>query len=140
MQGYERVREPAPEIVTHEYLSQRQKAGWRLVMLEWERPVESAGTGKQIDVPYGWKVAGDCLHLEEDAGEQRTLLTMMELIVEDVPLSAVAETLNRKGFRTRTGQPWSPVAVFNLLPRLVELGPRILASDSWALRKQAVGG
>ena len=42
----------------------------------------------------GWKLA-------EDPTEQQILVLMMELIVQDQPLSRVAEELNRKGSRRR---------------------------------------
>jgi hypothetical protein len=64
------------------------------------------------------------------------LLSMMELIIQDISLSKVAEELNRKGFRTRRGAEWGPVAVFNMLPRLIELTPRIFASEEWVERRK----
>ncbi|MFY9803789.1 MAG: hypothetical protein WAK30_11700, partial [Candidatus Acidiferrales bacterium] len=36
------------------------------------------------------------------------LLSMMELIIQDISISKVAEELNRKGFRTRKGAEWGP--------------------------------
>jgi hypothetical protein len=52
----------------------------------------------------------------------------------------VAEELNRRGFRTRAGGDWSPVAVFNLLPRLIEVGPRIFSSEEWIVRRPKLVG
>jgi hypothetical protein len=62
------------------------------------------------------------------------LILMMDLIVQDAALSLVAEELNRKGFRTRGGAGWTPGAVFDLLPRLIEVGPRIFSSSEWTAR------
>jgi hypothetical protein len=59
---------------------------------------------------------------------------MMEQIVQDEPLSRVAAELNRRGFRTRQGGAWGPESVFNMLPRLVDLGPRIFSSSEWTTR------
>jgi hypothetical protein len=83
-----------------------------------------------------WLVAADCSHLEEDRTEKRALLLIMDLIVQDRPLSQVASGLNQAGFRTRLGTPWSPVSVFNMLPRLIEVGPRIFSSEEWTARRE----
>ena len=61
---------------------------------------------------------------------------MMELLVQDFPLSNVVSDLNEKGFRTRAGKPWSRVTVFNMLPRLIEVGPRLFSTDEWEARRQ----
>jgi hypothetical protein len=135
MDKYERVREPAPDPVTEEYLKGRQEAGWKLVAVEWARPLEPEAPSR-IEVPYGWKVADDQRHLEEDAAEQQALLVMMDMIVADMPLSAVAAELNKLGMRMRNGAAWTPPAVFDLLPRLVESGPRLFATEAWATRQR----
>ena len=62
-------------------------------------------------------------------------MQMMELIVQDYSLTLVAAELNKKGLRTREGGPWTPVSVFNMLPRLIEVGPRIFSSDEWEDRR-----
>jgi hypothetical protein len=56
--------------------------------------------------------------------------------VEDSALSTVAHELNRRGYYTREGSPWSPTALFNLLPRMIEVGPRLFASEEWMTRRQ----
>ena len=61
---------------------------------------------------------------------------MMELIIQDISLTKVAEELTRKGYRTRKGAEWGPVAVFNMLPRLIELTPRIFATQEWVERRK----
>ncbi len=134
----ERVRETAPEAVTPEFLKDREQAGWRLVALEWERPV-APGEPARVEVPYGWSIASDGKHLEENGQEQQALTAMMDLIVGDMPLSAVAAELNARGLRMRTGAEWTAPAVFDLLPRLVESGPRIFASEAWAARRRGAG-
>jgi hypothetical protein len=63
-------------------------------------------------------------------------MQMMELIVQDLSVSEVASELNRKGLRTRRGSPWSPVHVFNMLPRLIEVGPKMFSTDEWEQRRE----
>jgi hypothetical protein len=65
---------------------------------------------------------------------KQALILMMDLIVQDAPLSLVAEELNRKGFRTRAGANWTPGSVFDMLPRLIQVGPRIFSSTEWTAR------
>jgi hypothetical protein len=86
-------------------------------------------------VPYGFRIAADCVHLEDDPVEKRALTVMMGVITEDQPLSQVAAELNRRGFRTRRDANWTPLDVFNMLPRLVETGPAIFASAEWLALK-----
>jgi len=44
-------------------------------------------------------------------------------------------SLNETGYRTRGGKPWTRVAVFNMMPRLIEVGPRIFNSEEWEQRR-----
>ena len=90
------------------------------------------------ELPFGLQVSDDCLYLEENPAEREVLVTMMELIVEDKPLSQVAAELNRRGFRTRWGSAWGPESVFNLLPRLIEFGPQLSSSQDWIARRRLV--
>lgn len=138
MAKVERIREVLSGPLSPEYLKYRADGGWKLAAVEWERVVEAeAQTTAELKrgVPFGLRVAEDSLHLVEDATEQQVLVLMMELIVQDQPISRVAEELNRRGFPTRDGFQWSQVAVFNLLPRLVEAGPQIFSSQEWAARR-----
>lgn len=133
----ERVREPVRTPPDPAYLAQRAEAGWRLVALEWERGAEAEGAPKYLEeVPYGLRIAEDCYHLEENPEELRVLMLMMEEIVQDNPLSKVVTALNAASFRTRQGHPWDAVAVFNMLPRLIEVGPRMFSSEEWELRRR----
>src|SRR6185369_9952534 len=107
-------------------------AGWRVAAVEWVRESAAAPASKtppREEVPYGMRVGLDCIHLEEDSTETQAMLLMLEMIVQEIRLPEVAAELNRRGFRTRTGSEWSPVAVFDLLPRLIEIGPRIFSSE-----------
>ncbi|MBZ5534540.1 MAG: recombinase family protein [Acidobacteriia bacterium] len=139
MAKVERVREVVSAPPTEEFIRLKTDAGWKLVAVEWERETsrEEQGTGVLSgEVPFGLKVGSDCVTLEEEHTEKLILLRTMELIVLDKNLTQVADELNAQGFRTRQGVKWSPVSVFNLLPRLIEVGPRILSSEDWAVRRQ----
>jgi len=139
MPKLERIREIVKDSLTAEYLRQKTDAGWRLVAVEWQREVEAEAEQRPEfieDVPFGLRVAADCQHLEEDPTERDILVLMMDLIVQDQPLSRVADGLNRAGFRTRQGSAWSPVSVFNMLPRLIEVGPHIFSSEEWMARRE----
>jgi hypothetical protein len=142
----ERIRESLQGSLDATYVKQREQAGWKLVAVEWERagstpvvpavatPVEAPQSLE--DAPFGLRVAGDCEHLEQNPTEMEFLLSMMELIIQDISLVKVAEELNRKGFRTRKGAEWGPVAVFNMLPRLIELTPQIFNNEEWLERRK----
>jgi hypothetical protein len=138
MAKVERIREVITGSVDLEYMKKKTEAGWKLVAMEWRR--EIAGDEKQEavlveEIPYGLCVASDCSRLEEDPAERAVLIQMMELIVQDYSVSLVATELNKKGLRTRSGGYWTPVSVFNMLPRLIEVGPRIFSSEEWEARR-----
>lgn len=138
MARVERIREAVTAPVDAEHMRQKAEAGWRLVALEWQRAIPGEEPESETliqEIPYGLRVAGDCLHLEEDPDEKNALIMMMDLIVREDPFSQVATELNRRGFRTRNGALWNPVSVFNMLPRLIEVGPRIFSSEEWHERK-----
>jgi len=137
----EHIREAVKSTPSGEYWKERAEAGWHLVAVEWERETRTGEgeAGRRFEVPYGLKVAADCMHLEENEPEMQVLLSMMELVVKDVSLSRMADELNQRGCRTRQGLQWSPVEVFNMLPRLVEVGPWIFSAEEWLVRRKAVG-
>jgi hypothetical protein len=140
----ERIRESLQGPLDPTYLKQREQAGWKLVAVEWERaagaPVLAVPAAEPApsleDAPFGFRVAGDCEHLEQNPAEMQFLLSMMELIIQDISLVKVAEELNRKGFRTRKGAEWGPVGIFNMLPRLIELTPQIFNNEEWLERRK----
>jgi hypothetical protein len=122
-----------------EDLQRRLNEGWKPVAIEWEREVAAAATSEATigpEVPFGLRVAGDCAHLEENPTEREVLFQIMELTIQDGPYSGIAEELNRRGYRTRQGKKWTPVSVFQMLPRLIEAGPSILNSEEWQQRRQ----
>ena len=135
MSKLERVREVPSGPLTPEYVSRKTNEGWKLTAVEWEREVEDTEPGMlSEEVPYGLRVGPDCKNLEENTSEKQALILMMDLIVQDAPLSLVAEELNRKGYRTRSGANWTPGSVFDMLPRLIQVGPRIFSSNEWTAR------
>jgi len=139
MASKERTRQLVSGQFGPEDFKQRLEEGWKPVAIEWEREIETSPAGETApapEVPFGLQVAGDCSHLEENPAEREVLFQIMELTIQDGPYSGIAEELNRRGFRTRQGKRWTPVSVFQMLPRLIEAGPGILNSEEWRQRRQ----
>ncbi|MDE3166640.1 MAG: hypothetical protein KGN36_12615, partial [Acidobacteriota bacterium] len=116
MARMDRIRETMTALPALEYLAARVAEGWRLAALEWEReaaaaPAPAEGPAAEA-IPYGLRVADDCSSLVEDSGERRIIIAALDMIVDDRPLSQVAAELNRCGFTTRDGAPWTPTAIF----------------------------
>jgi hypothetical protein len=133
------VREALSTWPSADYLHQRESAGWRLAAVEWEREldVESPAAGEVgEEIPYGTRIANDCLHLEENPTETQVLNLLAEMIVQDHSYKHMADVLNERAFRTREGKPWTALAVFKLTPRLIEVAPRILSGAEWENRKK----
>jgi hypothetical protein len=135
--GHERMRQEVPETFGPEEIARRAQDGWKLVAVEWERelPETEAGGRSPEEVPFGLQVSKDAARLEPNPQEQEVLTLMMELTVQDGPYWAIAEELNRRGYRTRRGEKWTPVSVFQMLPRLIEVGPRIFSTREWQERR-----
>jgi hypothetical protein len=139
MAKVERIREVVTGSVDLDYVRQKTEAGWKLVAMEWRREIATDESDQAVlieEIPYGLRVASDCSRLEEDPQERAVLVQMMELIVQDYSITLVATELNKRGLRTRSGGPWTPVSVFNMLPRLIEVGPNIFSSDDWEARRE----
>lgn len=134
-----RLREPLSGSPTLDYLNQRMAAGWKLVALEWERESHAQATDAPPpaeEIPYGVQVSSDGLRLVENPVERQIIILALDRIVEDCPLSQVADELNSRGHRMRDGQQWTPAALFKLLPRMIEVGPRLFVSEEWADRRR----
>ncbi len=132
----ERIRQESPASFSPEDIAGQAEQGWKLVAVEWERELpESETAAPPEEVPFGLQVAKDAARLETNPTEQEILFLIMELTIQDGPYSAIAEELNRRGYRTRNGMRWTPVSVFQMLPRLIEVGPRIFATQEWQERR-----
>ena len=139
MAKVERIREVVTGSVDLDYVRQKTEAGWKLVAMEWRREIAGDESNEAVlveEIPYGLRVASDCSPLEADPQERSVLVQMMELIVQDYSITLVASELNKRGLRTRSGGFWTPVSVFNMLPRLIEVGPNIFSSDDWEARRE----
>jgi hypothetical protein len=143
MAKMERVRETIHGKLDLDDMQRKYAAGWRLAALEWEREAveeEPAVPSEHLhELPFGLRVAADCMHLEEDPVEMKALNTMMELIVQDISMQRMADELNRAGFVTRSGRPWTAVSIFQTFPRLIELTPQIFNEEAWQSRRRELG-
>ena len=143
MKKRERIREKVTILPTSMYLSKMHDAGWSLVALEWEREIEISGEPEPSDepvateeIPFGLRIASDGHHLEDDPLEMQTLRFLAELIVQDVSFRSMADAMNVRDYRSRSGAPWTAASVFRLIPRLIEVTPRILKGGEWDARKK----
>lgn len=135
----ERIREAISSLANPDYLTERAAAGWRLTAIEWERDIPAEVAEAPVwseDLPYGLQVSEDGGRLVENPSETRIVILALDMIVEDCPLSQVAAEMTRRGYGMRDGQPWTPTALFTLLPRMIQMGPRLFSSEEWMTRKQ----
>jgi hypothetical protein len=132
-------REPVVVPPPADYWTERVQKGWKLLAVEWERPDEAMESASSIiEVPYGLRIAADCSGLEEEPREMQVLRIVMAVISDDRPLSVAVEKLNLGGFKTREGHAWTPTLVFKLMPRVVEIGPRVMLENSWPERRMSL--
>ena len=144
MAHFERIRDVISGPFRPEIMRQRAAAGWQLVSLEWRRELPESEAPSEgafaEDIPYGLRISQDCQRLEIDPTENKVLMLMMELLVQDFPYSSIVSDLNEKGFRMRNGRPWNRIALFNMTPRLIEVGPRLFSTDEWRRVRQKFSG
>ena len=138
----ERCRDLITQPLTLDYFQKRAGEGWTLLAVEWTRQGEPALTPELVlepeEIPYGYRVSEDCLHLIQDPMEVDVLLLILEKVVVEWQVPRIADELNLRGYRTRRGGPWAPSAVFHLLPRLIEMGPRLLKRTDWPARRRGL--
>jgi hypothetical protein len=133
----ERIRESLTGLPTLEYLMQRIELGWRPSAIEWERDITEPGARPYTEeIPYGLQVSDDCSGLVENPAERETITIAIDMIVDDCPLSKVAHELTVRGYKMRNGESWTPSALFSLLPRMIQVGPRLFTSEEWTTRRQ----
>jgi hypothetical protein len=139
----ERTRDLVGGQLTLDYFMQKAAEGWRLAAVEWVREVSDSvpdGVTRPLSIegepaPYGLRIAPDGMNLERNPVEMTVLLMILEQIVKEKRITEIAADLNVNGFKTRSGSPWSASAVFELLPRLIEMGPTLLKSPEWRERR-----
>jgi hypothetical protein len=140
MAYFERIRDVISSPFSPGIIQQRTAAGWQMVSIEWRRELPDAEAPTEgafnEDIPYGLRIADDGKRLEADPNEHRILMQMMELLVQDFGYASIVSDLNEKGYRMRDGRPWNRVAVFNMIPRLIEVGPRFFSSEEWEKRRK----
>ena len=139
MAHFERIRDVISGAFSPDVIQHRTAAGWQMVSIEWRRELPDGETPTQgafgEDIPYGLRISDDCTRLEVEPTENQAMMLMMELLGQDFSYSSIVSDLNEKGFRMRDGRPWNRVAVFNMMPRLIEVGPRIFSSEEWEQRR-----
>ncbi len=140
MAYFERMRDTVSSQFSTELIRQRTAAGWQMVSIDWRRELPDAEAPAEgefdEDVPYGLRVSDDCKRLEADPAEHRILMLTMELLGQDFSYAEIVASLNQKGYRMRNGRPWNRVAVFRMIPRLIEVGPRLFSSEEWTGRRR----
>jgi len=137
MKKTERMRQAVSGSLDAAEVKQQAEKGWKLVAVEWERDVETAEGTLPAEVPFGLRVSAETQQLEENPSEREILFLLMELMVQEGSYARIADEINRRGFRTRQGTAWSPVTVFEMLPRLIEVGPHVFHSAEWQKRRQS---
>ncbi len=143
MAHFERMRDVVSGPFGPEVIRQRTAAGWQMVAIEWRRELPDSEIPPEPvfdeEIPYGLRISDDCARLEVDPVEHRVLMEMMEMLAQDFSYSAIVSSLNEKGRRMRDGRPWNRVAVFKMIPRLIEVGPQFFASSEWEQRRARFG-
>jgi len=134
----ERIRESLTGLPTLEYLTSRIELGWRPSAIEWERDIlpEGAAATWREEIPYGLQVSDDCTGLVENPAEREIITIAIDMVVDDQPLSRIAAELNKRNYRTRSGREWTPSDLFSLLPRMIQVGPKLFTSEEWTTRRQ----
>jgi hypothetical protein len=142
MAVYERIKDVISAPFSAERISERQSAGWQMISIEWRRELPASETPvkeeRSDEIPYGLRISDDCSRLEVDSYENAVLMQMMDLLGQDFSYARIVSDLNERGLHMRDGSSWNRVAVFNMMPRLIEVGPRLFADDRWkALTKRS---
>lgn len=130
--------------VTLDYFVRKMAEGWSVAAIEWVREAhDQPGSSEPLQVvvhgeelPYGSQIAPDGFHLEQNPLEKAVLLMILDRIVREKRITEIAVDLNAAGLRTRRGAEWTAAEVFELLPRLVEAGPKLLNSPEWRDRRR----
>ena len=142
MAYFERIRDVISGPFNSEVIRQRTETGWQMVSIEWRRELPERETPTEgaynEEIPYGLRISEDCLRLEVEPNENQAMMLMMELLAQDFPYSSIVSDLNEKGYRMRDSGRWTRVAVFNMMPRLIEVGPRLFSSEAWKAQRPKI--
>ena len=135
----DRIHDVIAGPLTFDYFRQRTAKGWIVVAVEWRKPsaVDEplAEEADSQEPPYGQRISLDCGHLVEDKPEIDLLLFIYERVVSGWRPVEIAAEMNQRGYRTRRQLPWTPAEVFDLLPRLIELSPKLQGRPDWPSRR-----
>jgi len=135
MPYFERIKDRINGPFSQSLISDRQKAGWQMVSIEWRRELPESEmpreSGHEEEIPYGLRLSDDCTRLEIDPYENSVLMQMMDLLAQDFSYSRIVSDLNERGLRNRDNTPWDRVSLHKMMPRLIEVGPRLFADDEW---------
>ena len=70
------------------------------------------------DIPFGYVLGADGIHLEEDPDEQRVLSLICELREQGWTLRQIGAEMERRGITTKSGKTsWNPNTITKLLKR-----------------------
>lgn len=139
------VRDLVTGQLTLDYFMQKAAEGWKISAVEWVREADGeleAGAFPEVErrftneeIPYGFRIAESGMNLEQNPLETAVLMRVLEDIVKEKRLTDIAIDLNVNGYADRNGTSWTPVKVFNLLPRIIETGPLLLRTAEWQARR-----
>jgi len=119
----ERFRKYDVALVSVQESLDTASAAGRLVMniltatSQWEREIVAERTrdamfqkklnGERVgNIPYGFRLAADCRHIEPNPAEQSIINKMRQMRSSGATLRAIADALNRDSITTRSGSPW----------------------------------
>lgn len=134
----DRVQHP----VSLDYFQEKLSTGWKIETIEWSKedgvasynPVSLPEPGEEA-APYGLEIVTESQQLRHNPQEIAVLMTILEMVVADKGVPLIADELNQRGYRTRRGTRWVAPAVFDLLPRMIEMGPQLLTTAEWQARR-----
>ncbi len=69
------------------------------------------------EIPFGYALADDGVHLVEDATEQEIIQRVHSLKADGFSLRAIARELNRDGYKTKKGHDWNAMQISRILKR-----------------------
>ena len=140
MTYFETIRDVISGPFSPEVIRRRTGAGWQMVSIEWRRELPDGEVPVEgifdEEIFYGLRISDDCARLEPHPVEHQVLMEIMESLVQDFIYSSIVSSLNEKGLRMRDGKPWNRIAVFKMIPRLIEVGPHFFSSGEWEQRRQ----